>query len=811
MPWPVHPTGFFGARGDSDTYRIERSLRFNSADSAYLSRTPASAGNRKTFTISLWLKRSALLGSLLDFAFINSGDGTTIGISGTGAFGASLDNTVFLRNGGSNVGNWSALFRDVSAWYHFVVAIDSTQATDSNRQRLYVNGVDQGNCSGNLGPSADTSINTAALHVIGGFNSPSAGYYANGYLAEYHFIDGQALTPSSFGETDAITGRWKAKAYSGTYGTNGFYLKFADNSGATATTLGKDSSGNGNNWTPNNFSVTAGAGNDSLVDSPTNYGSDSGVGGEVRGNYCTLNPLHYNYDGVDLRNGNLDGYGVLTTTTPSARTYPSTIKIKSGKWYVELTVNATSNGHVLGIANTFDSYGNISYSDGYGYNFWDQVYLSSGGSLSYGVRATAGQVVGMAVDLDNGKLEWFVNGSSQGQKTGIISGEYFIAYYLARGTAGTVQSGSINFGQRPFAYTAPTGFKALCTQNLTQPTIQKPSTAMDVVTYTGNGTSPRTISGFGFSPDFLWVKNRTDAYNHIVYDTVRGAGSDKGLSTNTTKEENNTDNTNYGYVSAFTSDGFSVTTGAIDYGLANTNSKNYVAWSWDAGSTNSTNTSGSITSTVRANPQAGFSICTLTASTSAFTFGHGLGVVPSMVIMKDRNNAISWWVSHKSIGLNTLQLNSTAAQFVGTYWGTHTSTVVNVSNPAGFGMSASPHVAYVFSEIEGYSKFGSYTGNGSSDGPFVWCGFRPRWVMTKRTDNSFGGDWYIYDSARNTFNAINNMLYANGSDAESSVVSFDFTANGFKVRSSLSNYNASGGTYIFAAFAESAFKYCRAR
>jgi 3D (Asp-Asp-Asp) domain-containing protein len=276
----VLPTGIGPVTG----YNIERSLRFNSADSAYLSRTPASAGNRKTWTWSGWIKRCA---TGTTHYFFSGGTGT----SDTTAMGIRFtsDDTFRLTSYTTDYRVSSSVYRDLSAWYHVVVAFDTTQATASNRIKIYINGSQVTTFSTSNDPTlnADYGINQAQSHSIGRWNQ-AANNYTNGYMTEINFIDGQALTPSSFGETDSNTGVWKPKAFSGTYGTNGFYLNFSDNSGTTSTTLGKDSSGNGNNWTPNNFSVTAGAGNDSLVDSPTSYGTDTGVGGEVRGNYATF-------------------------------------------------------------------------------------------------------------------------------------------------------------------------------------------------------------------------------------------------------------------------------------------------------------------------------------------------------------------------------------------------------------------------------------------------------------------------------------------------------------------------------------------
>ncbi|NBX88437.1 MAG: hypothetical protein EBQ97_07980, partial [Bacteroidetes bacterium] len=302
---------------------------------------------------------------------------------------------------------------------------DANNATSSDRQRIYINGQRVTSFSTeSYSNDIAYGINVASYpHGIGG----GAGSNFDGYMAETNFIDGQALTPSSFGETDAITGRWKAKAYSGTYGTNGFYLKFADNSGTTATTLGKDSSGNGNNWTPNNFSVTAGAGNDSLVDSPTNYGTDTGLGGEVRGNYCTLNTL--DNGGLTIANGSLDA----SRATASWASIRATIGVSSGKWYWEVTptsglsVGSTTNQAMIGIAKSSSSLTTFYNSaEGWGYYYNTGNKWNNGSGVSYGATYTNNDVIGVAFDADNGTLVFYKNGVSQGTAfTGLTSGPYF--------------------------------------------------------------------------------------------------------------------------------------------------------------------------------------------------------------------------------------------------------------------------------------------------------------------------------------------------------------------------------------------------
>jgi hypothetical protein len=769
-----------------------------------LSRTFGTPTNQNVWTLSVWLKRSSLNSAGIIGASNGSNNYETIYFnSSSNLLAETWINVppIQSRNQKTN-----GIFRDPSSWYHVVVSKNGSWAS-SYPFTIYINGVSQSLTTFDLNTSFVNRLNTSGVtHQIGADGLTSNLF--NGYMAEFIFIDGQALTPSSFGETDAITGRWKAKAYSGTYGTNGFYLKFADNSGTTSTTLGKDSSGNGNNWTPNNFSVTAGAGNDSLVDSPTNYGSDTGVGGEVRGNYCTLNPL--SVIGGSFVQGN------LRYTGPSDwRRANSTISVSTGKWYYEVTLgNAPSsprnsgsyyNAFGFGVATSFNSStGPGSITDGV--VLGDSGYYKnfSGSNTDGGTAFSSGDVLSIAVDLDGNTYTFRRNNTQIATGTiGGTAGRELVPIIISyNGSFGVMD---VNFGQRPFAYTAPSGFKALCTQNLTQPTIQKPSRYMDALAYTGTGAS-NAISSLGFSPDLVWIKNRGTTTDHALYDIVRGAQAQ--LSSNTTGSEV----TSSSGLTAFDSAGFTIGTSS----LVNTSGTQYVAWSWDAGEATSTNTSGSITSTVSANPQAGFSIVSYTGTGANATVGHGLGVAPKMVIVKARNQSglsYSWVVWHSALsGSEYLILNLTQAKAsASTVWNSAipTASAVNLGTDAVTNGSAVNYISYCFAEIEGYSKFGSYTGNGSADGPFVWCGFRPRWVMHKRTDTT--GAWIIFDTSRDVFNAPSKYILPNSSNSEASGTVYDINSNGIKIRDSSSDNNASGGTYIFAAFAEAPFKYARAR
>jgi hypothetical protein len=784
-------------------YSIQRSLRFNSSDSAYLSRTPASAGNRKTWTWAGWVKRCSLSPQTGLFAAgTNANNVSVIYLDNTGKIWYyDLVSGAFTTRVEA-----AAVFRDFSAWYHIVVAVDTTQATASNRVRLYVNNTQLTTFTTATYPAQnfDTQINTTTVHTV---NKESDFYanYGNMYLADIHFIDGQALDPTSFGEFDT-NGIWQPKAYTGSYGTNGGQLKFEDNSSNTATTLGKDTSGNGNNWTPNNLSVTAGAGNDSLVDVPTNGAqTDTGAGGEVRGNYCTWNPT--DTDGsVSYANGNLEA----AVTNGSTNSAYGTISLTSGKWYWEVVISGgNGSSSMIGVAEANKGTARRWTGANGWYYYETGVLYNNLSSTSYGSSYTNGDVIGVALDMDNGNLVFYKNNTSQGTaySSGTFSGKTIMPA-VGNGGGATVTY-TLNAGQRPFAYTAPSGFKALNTANLPAPLVTKPSTVFDTKLYTGNGGT-QTISGLGFSPDLVWIKNRAAADNHKLTDIVRGATEE--LESNTTDAEA----TNADGLTQFNADGFDLG----DDDEYNTSAEAYVAWAWDAGSSTVTNTVGSISSQVRANASAGFSVVgwNYPGGTGASTIGHGLGVKPGMIILKNRDTSGNWIIYHSGIGATkTFRFTTAAASTESDPWNNTepTSTVFSIGAASWHG--SGNIIAYCFAPVAGYSSFGSYVGNGSSDGSFVYTGFRPRWVMVKRTDSA--SNWTIWDTSRDPYNYAGRSLYPNLSNAEDANTPtggaqvIDVLSNGFKLRDTggSGQVNASGGTYIWASFAEHPFQYARAR
>jgi len=330
-------------------------------------------------------------------------------------------------------------------------------------------------------------------------------------------------------------------------------------------------------------------------------------------------------------------------------------------------------------------------------------------------------------------------------------------------------------------------------------TITDPSAYFQSLLYTGNSsTQSVTFDGnSNLQPDWVWTKCRSNTSDHFLFDTNRGVH--KNIHSNDTAAE--VDNSNS--LTSFDSDGFSMG----NVGGMNFNSQTYVGWGWKAnGGTTASNTDGTITSTIQANTTAGFSIVTYTGTGSAATIGHGLGVTPDIIIIKTRSNAVDWQVYLNLFGNDDegLFLNTDSAKFSSTnYWNNGaTSSVFGVSNNTGVGANTYTYVAYCFKSIQGYSKIGSYTGNGSGDGPFVYTGFKPAWLMIKRTDAS--NDWWLIDNKRDDYqNPFSDLIVANTNAVENAnTPRGDFLSNGFKWRVSANAFNASGGSYVYMAFAQ---------
>lgn len=339
-------------------------------------------------------------------------------------------------------------------------------------------------------------------------------------------------------------------------------------------------------------------------------------------------------------------------------------------------------------------------------------------------------------------------------------------------------------------------------------------TVMDIAIFTGDGTSPRSFTNAaGFKPDLIWQKSRSNAYFNILFDSVRGFGDTKALYSNSLVAEGTY---MFGYVSSANSNGYSVTAGTSGNQYSNESGTPYVGWQWQAGQgVTSSNTAGSITSTVSVNATAGFSIVSYTGTGANATVGHGLGVAPAFIIGKKRSSTGNWQCWHSAFsGTQYISLNLTTGVNTNStvFNGSPTSTIFNIGTDTDLNASGATNVAYCWAPVAGFSQFGSYTGNGSSDGAFIYTGIRPKFVLIKRTDST--GNWTIHDTSRNTYNVADLALYPNGSYAEDSGVSgrpIDILSNGFKCRTTDVDINANGGNYIYACFAENPLKYANAR
>ena len=873
---------------------INRSLRFSRSGDPKLVRTATSTSN--TFTFSTWLKRA----SFSTFQYFFS-------VGGTGLLFNTDDGIRVYSASGSNTS--TAKFRDPNAWYHVVLSMNSGSAT------VYVNNI------AHLTSVAGFSLSTSTNYLRVGFLAGSAGEFNfDGYLAETHLIDGSALTPSSFAETDSLTGEWNPKKYVGGYGTSGFLLNYSDNSSASA--LGTDSSGNNNNFTPYNFSVAAGVGNDSVTDTPSN-------------NFMTWNPSYIPQTAsVAHQNGNLDWNSTAGGDFRDAR---ANFHFNSGKWYCEVQASVYSafgtgtSGVGISVSNTLagtlTNYLGSSTNLGVGYFANGAVYINGSfttGHGAYGLNA----VIGMAIDFDNLKIYFHKDGTyiNSGNPTAGSGGFSIVAnnagFVVACSSYGTI-TWSLNSGQiktdstsyaddngfGAFKYAVPSGYKAMCTENIPDPAVKLPNEHFETLTYTGNG-STNAVTGLQFKPDLVWLKRISGGNNgHRWHDVIRGAGLH--LRSDSTAVDNSST-----ALTSFDSNGFTVTG---NDGNGNLNNSPFVAWNFNAGETDgktyavtvvsdsgnkyrfdgfgtsavtldlaeggtyvfdwsdssaqshpvrfsttadgthgggteyttgvvkddsaykttitvaasaptlyyycqnhsgmggqvdtnstlgSSNFDGALQSTVKANPTAGFSIVQWTSGGSDATVGHGLGVKPTLTIQKRHVGSTSNWNvyydfvdgSYDYIRLNSdsYSLNSSAAL--------PTSTVFTQTWGSGTMM------AYVFSQVEGFSKFDFYVGNGSTTGTYVHTGFRPAFVLMKRISTTTGF-WSIYDNKRATSNVMDNILYAHLANAEASgsTAAIDFLSNGFMLRNTSAHRNQSDKKYLYLAFAESPFKYARAR
>ena len=742
-----------GGSSGVDTGDIGHSLRCRSSASAYLSRTFGTPTSQTRGLLSFWHRPGWQLGGFCDATFLANADPTTSGlmIAGTGAFGATYNSRLFVRNGGSSKDYWNLVFRDPTSWYHIVVSFDTTQGTQADRAKCWVNGVEQTKGASSLGASEAIGFLASGTQTI---NGNTVVYYGDYYTSRFVLMDGQCVQQgtaavSSFGYQNTEINEWVSKSQSAVKavvdagGTNSFMLDF-DNA-TSLTTLGYDKSSKGNNWTLNNFSLTAGTTYDWMLDVPGN-------------SYATLNSIYPS--AANITNGNLTSGTTAVRGTMNALAYDC-------KWEVTAGGSAVTAGVISGTGTTNTT--SVTANKVFAFR------LTTAGALDYKNVTDAGAWTSIT--------------------TGLTGEQY---------PYGITQAANWNFGQAPlhasatyqsaaggYFYDTTSGYTALCQRNLPDPAILNPEKHFDAKTQLGSAvnTGANLLAQFtDFTADLAWGKDRAAVNNYQLVDTVRG--STAVLQSNTTAAE-----TTY---------------------TAPTSGDNCVAWGWKMGGAAVTNNNGSISSQVSANVLAGQSVVTYTGTGANATVGHGLVSAPELVVVKNRQSAYEWIVGNKSLTswAYYLNLNTTVAQ-------TNSTTVFNSTAPTSSVFSVGANVttnentknlvALCFHSVPGYSKVGSYTGNGSADGPYVDCGFKPKYVLLKCT-SAAGNNWVIYDTARDTYNVCTLDLRANTTSTENQFSSdIDVTSTGFKVRGTSGDSNTNGATYIFYAIADVPGKYSLAR
>ena len=824
----LHQGVVAGAAGQSgaafDTTLIGNSVWLDgSAD--YLSKTPSSTGNQKRFTFAFWIQRHKF--TEVAPGIYSAGDGTqnndfNIYWNNSGGGGQAGDTLCVSQINGGGVG-WriytSQLFRDIG-WYHFIISIDTAESTASDRVKIYLNGDEITSFASASYPSLNADVdyvNDSANEQRIGRNQGSN--YIKGSLSQYLFLDGNSIQNGDVAVTDILdvftlgtngsefTPKSDADiaALATTAGGNSFCLDFAN-----SADLGNDISSNANDFTPNSMSSANQTTNTPSLVFPTfsalNISSLTslsegnlkavGSGSEVSGVWATR-PISA---GETI-------YFEGTWSSTSAWGYFG-VSSKSYHNEVTTTFNADSSTHIFQLTPTASNRG----------------VASAGSALFTGKTAwTTTDTYQIAIDIDNGKLWFGVNDSwydSGGTTTGDPAAGTNPTVTFTAGTpmfvvaqSGAASSINVNFGQDSqnvstgntdengygdFEYAPPSGFLAFCSANLTAPDYQGID-YFNATLYTGDGTAigsgGKAVTGVGFQPDFTWIKNRDAADSHILTDVVRGVT--KYISSDSTAAEV----TNTESLSTFDTDGFTVG----NLAAVNTNTEDYVSWNWLAGGTGSSNTDGSITSTVTVADAGHFSIGTYTGTGAAGTVGHGLTGAAEWYAVKNLTDVTAWLVGSAFInGDQFLELQSTKAVTTNAdkFSNYASATVLNIGNNNEVNGLSDSMSFMAFQSVPGVCKVGSYIGNGNADGPYISVGFSPKWVMVKPVNAV--NPWTITDTSRDPINATTRRLHPNLNQAEAadSITCGDILADGFKLRATHGNVNQSGITYVYLAMAD---------
>lgn len=800
---PIFDPIRLGSSAAEDAYEIQNSLRHNSG--AYLN--SSLNGDNQTFTVSMWIKRGQIDSDmhLMSAAGSNHPGGADIhqfGIdSNNRLFAFAYENSVSQRYSVKT----NARLEDQSNWYHLLYNYDSTQSTSSNRIRLYINGELQTDLADNSYPSQNHGnyINGGKPWIIG-HESRRFRYPFQGYFANIYFIDGQYLDPTSFGETD--NGVFVPIEYTGSYSGTSFFLEFQ-----TASNFGTDTSGEGNNWTQNNYTNSNGIDGDQFTDVPTN-------------NHCTWQG-HFRSDGdnLSLENG-------LVRRTGGADKCLGTFLLKNNKYYFEYKAEDSNGNHAVGVTQADTDVRSRDNSQAAACFAGNGEFKIEGGSQQSGFATWGnGDIVSVAIDTTLGTPKvWFaVNNSWQGASgnsgTFNPSGGYSLTagkeyvFNADHGSSSSSTTGTGFFGahQGGFNYTPPTGFVAASATNLPTPSILDGRKHFHTLFYTGT-SADHNITGLDFSPDWVWIKERSTVGQHSIFDSVRGVT--KRLGNGASGVGTIQETTVAASLKSFNSNGFTMGAEA-----GNNNGQTHACWCWDAGTSTVTNTTGSISAQVRANPTCGFSIITYTGNgTAGATVGHGLGVKPAQIIIRRRDAGDNWMYYHQKLNFGSspenryLELNATGGENNDDRMMNNTaptSSVFSLKSDNSTNGNGATYVAYCFSEVEGFSKFGKYTGNGNTNGTYVFTGFRPAYVLVK----SFSGateHWNIpvdTDFNNPVQKTLSPNLNSGERDMDGSNPAMHFYSNGFKITNSDNNYSNNGAHFIYYAIARNPFKNSNAR
>ena len=773
-------------------YTIDNSCIYNGTDDA-MSRTPGSAGNRKIWTFSTWIKRTKTSSALAQLIFM-------AGVANDRTFiDFTTDDTLEVGTRVSGTFTYwrktTQVFRDYSAWYHIVVSLNTTDGTAGDRVKVYVNGSQVSNFGTTNNPAEDFEgdIGDTDAHYIGSYINSSN--YVNAYLADTYLIDGSVKTPSDFGETNA-EGVWVPKLYGGgSYGTTGFYLDYADSSD-----LGDDNSGQGNDWTEANIAAA-----NQSKDTPSN-------------NHCIWNAAYPMQSTVTLTEGNT----LMTNSAGSQDKAIANFFMNSGKWYWEVKCTSFGGHGMVGMSQndvgSNEELGNNNSSGTgihFGYRSYDGKTYKNSTLSTFGDTWGVNDIIGVAWDADNSKVylaknnTWQNSGDPTSGATG-TGAAYTLSSTIVDGggwaPAVCNESSTIFQGRFPessWEYDPPSGFSSLCTDNMPEPAIKDGSKNFQMDDYAGNGsTQSRTFGGNSdMKPDILWIKAKNTTTGWIEHNGAVGVQKYAMLNNQDTEASDSN------ALTAFNSDGYSIGT----FAAINSGTHTFFSAGWSAGGSGSSNTDGGInTTTTFVDQTAGISVGTYTGTGSGATVGHGLGATPAVVFIFPRSNGdhkvITNWEAGVSVYSEKLKLNDNGVPESSSGFVTAaSSTTFTLGTDVNVNGADRTYFYYAFAEVEGFSRFGTYTGTGDTDGQFIYTGFRPAMFISKCDRD--GESWIMFNSKTDPINQLINYAYPSEEDAFTTNSNFvlDFLSNGVKPRGSESRINRSGNKIIYMAIAENHF------